>query len=67
LQPLLTADEVAGILGVSRKRVYDLVACREPGFNRKLPAIRFGVRGLRFVPADVEAWVREMGINQPVA
>ncbi len=59
MQALLTADDVAELLQTSRKRVYDLVAVCQPGFSRPLPAIRFGVRGLRFDPADVEAWLEE--------
>jgi excisionase family DNA binding protein len=59
LNALLTANDVADLLGVSRKRIYDLVATCQPGFSRPLPAVSFGVRGLRFVPADVEAWVLE--------
>jgi excisionase family DNA binding protein len=56
---LLTADEVAGRLGTSRKYVYDLAAVRQPGFARPLPSIRWGVRGLRFDPAEVDAWIDE--------
>jgi excisionase family DNA binding protein len=59
VEGLFTADEVAEYLVVSRKRVYDLVAVQQPGYNRPLPAIRFGIRGLRFDPADVRAWVEE--------
>jgi excisionase family DNA binding protein len=59
LQTLLTAADVAERLHVSRKRVYDLVATTMPGFTRPLPAVSFGVRGLRFDPADVDAWVQD--------
>ncbi len=59
MQALLTADQVAELLGISRKRVYDLTAVQQPGFSRPLPAIRFGERALRFDPADVEAWIAE--------
>jgi excisionase family DNA binding protein len=59
MAPLLTATEVAKLLATDRKRVYDLVAVCQPGFNRPLPAVRFGIRGLRFDPADVAAWIEE--------
>jgi excisionase family DNA binding protein len=55
----MTANEVALRLRVSRKRVYDLTAVTQPGFNRPLPAIRFGVRGLRFRAAEIEEWLDE--------
>ncbi|HYT80993.1 MAG TPA: helix-turn-helix domain-containing protein [Actinomycetota bacterium] len=59
MEGLLTAEQVGELLGVSRKRVYDLAAVPQAGFNRKLPSVRWGVRGLRFDPADVRAWIDE--------
>jgi excisionase family DNA binding protein len=50
LQPLLTLDEVAGLLRVSEKTIQRLVAAR------RMPCVRIG-RRLRFVPADVFRFV----------
>jgi len=50
-QPLLTADEVGRLLRVKRRTVYDLVR------NQGLPAVRLGVRCLRFRRDAVEAWL----------
>lgn len=47
---LLTAGEIAAMLRVPIKSVYDLVAMR------RIPVIRLG-RSLRFLRADVLAWV----------
>ena len=48
---LLTSDEVAAMLRVKRRTVYDLVR------NQGLPVVRLGVRCLRFKPTAVEAWL----------
>lgn len=45
--PLLTAKEVAIILGVRPKRVYEL----------GIPAIRISPRTLRWRRSDVEEWI----------
>ncbi len=47
LAPLLTADEVAHILGVGFKRVYEL----------PIPRIHLSARSLRWRRADVAAWL----------
>lgn len=46
---LITAQDVAARLGISRRMVYDLAA------TGALPSYRFG-GALRFDPADVEAY-----------
>lgn len=51
-QPLLTAEEVATLLSVSRKSVYKWT---EVGL---LPCIRLG-RAVRFDQADVEAFLQQ--------
>jgi predicted DNA-binding transcriptional regulator AlpA len=48
-EPLLTAEQVAKILGVRPKRVYEL----------GIPAVRLSERSLRWRPSQVEAWIRE--------
>ncbi len=47
LEPLLTAEEVAGILGVRTKRVYEL----------GIPCLRLSARSIRYRPAAVAAWL----------
>lgn len=46
-EPLLTADEVAEILQVPRKSVYDL----------SIPRVRIGERRVRWRPADVREFI----------
>jgi predicted DNA-binding transcriptional regulator AlpA len=46
---LLTAREVAGIIGVNIKRVYDL----------RIPAVRISDRSLRWSRRDVLNWIEE--------
>lgn len=50
--PLVTPDDVALLLNVKRKRIYELA--RRP--NDPLPSVRIG-GALRFVTAHVEDWV----------
>lgn len=47
LEPLLTAAEVARILGVRPKRVYEL----------GVPAVRISEKCLRWRPSAVQAWL----------
>jgi len=48
-EPLLTAAEVARIVGVSAKRVYEL----------GIPAVRISERSLRWRPSTVAAWIAQ--------
>jgi len=52
-EPLLDADEAAGLLHVPRSTLYELVR------SRGLPHVRIGERGLRFTRGDLETWVGE--------
>ena len=47
IEPLLTAAEVARVLGVRPKRVYEL----------GIPAVRLSERSLRWRPSQLEAWI----------
>ena len=47
IEPLLTAEEVGGILRVPAKSVYEL----------PLPRIRLGTRRIRWRPSDVRAFI----------
>lgn len=47
LRPLLTAKEVAVILGVRPKRVYEL----------GIPTVRISARQLRWRPSAVQQWI----------
>lgn len=49
LEHLLTAREVARILGVREKRVYEL----------GLPVVRISERSVRFRPSAVARWIEE--------
>jgi predicted DNA-binding transcriptional regulator AlpA len=49
LEPLLTAADVARILGVRPKRVYEL----------GIPAVRLSEKCLRWRGSDVQAWLQD--------
>ncbi|HEU4649009.1 MAG TPA: helix-turn-helix domain-containing protein [Gemmatimonadales bacterium] len=49
LETLLTAAQVARIVGVPTKRVYEL----------GIPAVRISARSLRWRPSTVAAWLRD--------
>jgi predicted DNA-binding transcriptional regulator AlpA len=48
-EPLLTAAQVARILAVRPKRVYEL----------GIPAVRISVKALRWRRSDLEAWLEQ--------
>lgn len=47
-EPLLTAKQVAGMLQVPSKTIYDLA----------IPRVRIGTRRLRWRPSDVRAFIQ---------
>jgi excisionase family DNA binding protein len=49
---MITADDVAEMLGISRGAVYDLAAPKGP-----IPCVRLGRRCIRFNPEDVQAHI----------
>lgn len=49
---MITAKDVAKMLGISRGAVYDLAAPRGP-----IPCVRLGPRCMRFNVADIEAHI----------
>ncbi len=59
--PLLTIDQVAEYLGVSRQRLY---AWRHEG--KGPPAIALEGRLLRFDPAELNRWVEQQQSNGQV-
>lgn len=56
-QPLLTVNEAARVLSVSKGTIYDLVT------RGDLPAVRVGGQ-IRFVPAVLEKWLREQATGR---
>lgn len=63
---ILTADEVAAMLKVSKSQVYELANARtRTGDLREhpLPALRIG-GSVRFRMSDVEAWIEKLVGNQ---
>lgn len=57
--PLLTVDEVAGLLRLSATTVYRLVEAR------RIPHLRVS-RSLRFLRGEVLAWARDgLGAREP--
>lgn len=57
--PLLTADDVAGILGVPRSFVYALSRRGE------LPTVRIGDRYVRFRTEALEHWIESCETTSP--
>lgn len=55
--PLVTADDVAAVLNVKRKRVYELTRRQ----SDPLPSVRIG-GAVRFVVSQVEEWVAAQGV-----
>ena len=53
LDPLLTAKQVAAILGVRAKRVYEL----------GIPCVRLSERSIRWRPEAVSQWIREQEVT----
>lgn len=51
MEKLLTANDVAEILGRRRKTVYDLV------WRREIPALKINKKMLRFDPKDIQKWL----------
>jgi len=49
VEALLTADDVAMLLAVDRKRIYELAARWQPETMR-LPSVKLGERQIRFRP-----------------
>jgi excisionase family DNA binding protein len=58
MEALLTADDVAALLAVDRKRVYELAARWQPEYLR-LPSVKLGERQVRFRASDVERYIAE--------
>ncbi len=52
-QPLLTAEQVAGLLGIPRSSVYDYARRK----HDPMPSLQIG-RHRRFVQQDIESWLR---------
>ena len=58
---MITAEEVAEILGTSRGAVYDLAAPKGP-----IPCVRMGRRCIRFNHDDVQAYIEACRCTQAV-
>ena len=62
MEALMDVNEVAEMLGVTRKTVYRWVQKRMIPYCKPMP----GPRGaLRFVPADLRAWLDARGVPLP--
>lgn len=58
LQKMMTADEVAEVLSISKARVYDLTR------QKLIPSVRLG-REVRFSPDALRAWIDQGGQALP--
>lgn len=57
-EPLLTIDEVAAVLKVSRSAVYDLIKGDPP-----LPVVRLSDRVARFKMDDIVLWLEDVKLK----
>jgi excisionase family DNA binding protein len=53
---VLTVEDVAARLQISKASIYELTRFREAANTPRLPARKIG-RSMRFVAADIDAWV----------
>ncbi len=58
-KPLLTYDDVARRLGITRRHVSTLVA------EGRIPVVRIGNRCVRFDPVDVTAYIEDAKRRHP--
>ncbi len=59
LEPmLLTTSQAAKVLTVSARTLYSLTK------SGQIPAVKLGVRGLRYDPADLRAWIQRAKIGK---
>jgi excisionase family DNA binding protein len=59
MSEILTIDELAAWLRISRRSVYELTSERgRKASKHPLPTFRLG-KSLRFVRADVQAWIEQ--------
>jgi len=59
---ILTAGEVASLLKISKRHVYELAKQRTKsgdGRDHPLPCVRLG-KSVRFRRSDVEAWIEKL-------
>jgi len=56
---ILTVDDVASRLQISRGAVYELTRFRQSTDMPRLPARKIG-RSLRFIAAEIDGWVRAL-------
>ncbi len=57
-RPLLSPAEVAKLLAIKRSTVYELARAG------RIPSLRIG-RAVRFLRADLEAWIQDQRSDQP--
>lgn len=61
MNDILTVDEVAAMLKISRRSAYELT--RERTRRRQtnpIPVLRLNAKCVRFIKADVERWIEEL-------
>jgi excisionase family DNA binding protein len=57
---IMTIDEVAAMLRMSKRAVYELTSARgQAKMKHPLPVLRIG-SAVRFRKADVEAWIEKL-------
>jgi predicted DNA-binding transcriptional regulator AlpA len=62
---ILTVDEVAAMLKISKSKVYELANARNRAGDLRenpLPVVKFG-SCVRFRRSDIEAWVEKLASN----
>jgi excisionase family DNA binding protein len=61
MNDILTVDEVAALLKISRRSAYELTRERTRRRQKKpIPLLRLNAKCVRFKKADVEQWIEEL-------
>ena len=63
VQPLMTARDVAAVLGVGERTVWRLTSQAEAGFGRFPRPVRLAARTVRWRWEDVEEYLHELSRN----
>jgi len=59
MEEILTLDEVAALLKVKPRTIYEMVSARGQARSKHpIPFTKFNAKCLRFRRADIEEWIR---------
>jgi excisionase family DNA binding protein len=63
MKKLLTVEELASMLGMTKTSVYQAV------YYKRIPCVKISKKALRFSPSDIEAWLesKTQQVSEPEA